>query len=245
MFFYSGAFYAITVLLQIICIIHCIRKGNQNWIWLLVFLPMVGCIIYFFMEIVNRRDMGAVQTGVGQLFNPSGSIRKLETNLRFADTFSNRVALADAYLKAGQTARAVELYESSLTGNFSENEYVVRQLITAYHSQQNDAAIISITPKIYKQPQFTRSSARVYYAMALANTGRTEEAEQEFISMKGRFGNFEARYQYAIFLLKNNRREEARKILSDITEEIPQLSRPERRLNQEWTSRAREALKNC
>lgn len=244
MFFFSSTFYIITIILQAICVIHCMRKGNQQkWIWIIVFLPMIGSIIYFFSEIFTGREMRTVQSGVGEMFNPSGSIRKLEDNLRFSDTFNNRIVLADAYLKAGQPAKAASLYESSLTGAFTENEYAISQLILAYYAEKRYADIVAIAPKIYKQPQFPRSKAHILYAMSLANTGRDDMAEQEFLGMKGRFSNFEARYYYALFLQKNNRYEEARKLLRDIVEEIPQLSSVERRYNQQWIGLSKDLLK--
>lgn len=244
MFFFSSTFYVITIIMQAICVIHCVRKGNQQkWIWIIVFLPMIGSIVYFFSEIFTGRDMRTVQSGVGEIFNPSGSIRKLEENLRFSDTFNNRVALADAYLDARQTAKAAELYESSLTGAFTENEYAISRLIQAYYAEKRYAEIVAIVPKICKLPQFPRSKAHILYAMSLANTGRDDAAEQEFLGMKGRFSNFEARYYYALFLQKNNRYEEAHVLLKQIAEEIPQLSSVERRYNQQWIGLSKELLK--
>jgi len=133
MFFTNNYFYLITIGLQAICVIHCLRKGRTtNWIWLIVFLPVIGSLIYIFTEIFTSRDIQNVQSGIGSVFNPGASLRRLEENLRFTDTFANRVALADAYLSTGNTDRAIELYESSLTGNFEENEHVLSQLIIAY-----------------------------------------------------------------------------------------------------------------
>lgn len=244
MLFFNSTFYIITVILQAICVIHCIRKGNQNnWIWLIIFLPLIGCLIYFFSEIFTRREMRSVQTGVGEIFNPSGSIKKLEENLRFSDTFNNRVALADAYLEAGQTQRAITLYESSLTGAFTENEYAISQLIVAYYAEKRYEDVLAMAPRIAKQPQFARSKAHILYAMSLGYCGRDEEAEKEFLGLKGRFSNFEARYYYAFFLQKNNRYEEARQVLSEIKDEIPQLSGVERRHHGEWLSRSKDMLK--
>src|ERR1700755_403063 len=108
--------YYISIVLQAICVIHCIRKGNQQrWIWVIVFVPFIGALIYFFSEIVNSRDMRNWQSGVGGLFSSVGRVSRLENNLRFADTFNNRVMLADAYLASGRTEEAIELYTGSLT----------------------------------------------------------------------------------------------------------------------------------
>src|SRR5687768_11754186 len=133
MFFDNNYFYYVTIGLQAICVLHCLKRGNtQKWIWLIVFLPVIGCLIYFFSEIVTGNRIQQVSSGVGSVLNPGGSVRKLEEQLRFADTFHNRVALADAYLANGRTKDAIALYEQSLTGVFTENEHLLKQLIIAY-----------------------------------------------------------------------------------------------------------------
>jgi hypothetical protein len=244
MFFFSGTFYVITVALQAICVIHCLRKGNNtNWIWLIVFLPLVGCLIYFFTEIFTRREIHTVKSGVGEILNPSGSVKKLEANLRFSDTFTNRMLLADAYLAAGDTGKAITLYEDSLTGTFSENEHAISQLIVAYYYEKRYPDILAIVPKISSLPQFRRSKAHILYAMSLAYTGENEKAEKEFLGLKGRFSNFEARYYYALFLQMNERHQEAKQVLYGITEEIPQLSNVEKRYNRNWLNLSKDMLK--
>jgi hypothetical protein len=244
MFFGSGYFYFITIGLQIICVIHCLRRSRPNyWIWLIVFIPVVGCIAYLFTEVFTRRDIQKVQSGVGEVFNPSGKIKKLENNLRFSDTFNNRVALADACLAAGQTQKATDLYESSLTGNFTENEHVLIQLVIAYSQLKRYEELVTIAKKIRKLPQFVRSHAHVLYAMALEQTGHSEMAEAEFKTMKGRFANFEARYQYSCFLARAGRREEALQLLTEMLGEFAHLSPPEKRNNRRWFALAKDELK--
>ena len=244
MFFFNPTFYTITIILQAICVYHCVRKGNQNkWIWIIVFLPMIGSLIYIFTEIFTRHDMRSVSAGVSEMINPSGSIRKLEDNLRFTDTFNNRIALADAYLESGQTSKAIELYESSLEGNFEENEYAISRLIVGYYKEQRYPEIVKMTKKIYHQPQFPNSKAHVFYAMSLGYTGNVEEAEKEFQRMKGRYSNFEARYYYSLFLQQRGRIDEARQLLAQINDELPRLSSVEKRYHREWLNLAKESLK--
>ena len=176
------------------------------------------------------------------MINPSGSIKKLEDNLRFSDTFQNRVSLADAYLMNGQHEKAIDLYESSLNGVFSENEYVLSQLVLAYKQRKRYSDIIHCAEKIYSRPQFQRSKAHIFYAVALAETGLNEKAEKEFIKMNTRFSNFEARFYYSQFLESHDRKEEAKNILLDIVDEFPRLTHVERRENREWFSKAKNYL---
>jgi hypothetical protein len=174
------------------------------------------------------------------MFNPGGSIRKLEEQLRFSDTFHNRVALADAYLAAGETKNAITLYEQSLTGVFTENEHVLKQLIIAYANEGRFDEIIPLAKKIYTSPQFAKSKVHILYAMALEQTGKPELAEKEFKTMNGRFAYFEARYQYTLFLLRAGRDEEAKQLLDTIIYEGGHLSSRERRANQLWINKAKE-----
>jgi hypothetical protein len=244
MFFFNEYFYILTLGLQAICVFHCIRRGTQQkWIWLIVFLPIIGSIAYIFTEMFSNNDVQNLQSGIGAVFNPGGRIRKLEDNLRFSDTFNNRVMLADACLASGEYNRAIELYESSLTSNFTENEHVLSQLIIAYSQVGRYEEIIPLAKKIYKQPQFLRSKAHTCYIKALVKTGDTARAETEFKSLNARFSNFEARYEYGIFLINSNREEEGRKQLSDLLGEMSHLTGMEKRYNHIWFAKAREVLK--
>jgi hypothetical protein len=243
MFFFEGHYYLIILGLQAICVWHCVRRGKQNnWIWLIIFLPLIGCLIYIFTEMFTRQDAEKLQSGVGSVFNPGGTIRKLESNLQFSDTFANRVALADAYLHAGQTDRAIGLYESSLEGNFIENEYVLGQLIVAYFQTKRYADILPLAKKIYHVPQFARSRAHILYATALGYTDQPELAEKEFRMMKTKFSNYEARYRYGLFLARYHRDQEARQLFTDMSNEFSHLSSPEKRYNRQWVMMAREQL---
>ena len=243
MFFFNNYYYYIILGLQAICVIHCLKKGRQtNWIWLIVFLPLIGCLIYIFTEIFSNRDIRKVQSGMSSVFNPGGSVKRLEENLKFSDTFANRIALADAYLATHNTDRAIELYETSLTGNFTENEYVLSQLVIAYYEKKRYSDIIPIAKKIYHLPQFARSRPHILYAAALGYLGDHEQAEKEFKTMKGRFANYEARYYYALLLAGTDRVSEARRLFSEMLDEVTHLSARERRYNRDWFRLAKNEL---
>src|ERR1700743_1736501 len=154
--FIPGYFYYISIVLQAICVIHCLRRGTQQkWIYLIVFLPLIGCIAYFFTEILPQRRNINWQGGLESLFvSPSGRIKRLEENLKFGNTFNNRILLADAYRMAGRVDEAIELYATSLTGAFTENEYVISRLIAAYFETKQYAELIVLARKIYNVPKF-------------------------------------------------------------------------------------------
>lgn len=244
MFFDNNYIYYITIGLQCICVIHCIRYNKTNpWIWLIIFLPLIGCIAYFFSEIVNRGQVNQFSNGLGSLFNPSGSVRSLEERLKFSDTFDNKIALADAYLRTGQTEKAIAIYEQSLTGVFSENEYVLNRLVLAYAETEMYESILPVIEKLYKLPQFPRSKSHLLYARALEKTGHTAQAEKEYLRMNGRYTDFEARYHYGLFLLQLQRNDDAYQVFDAMAAEFHHLTPREKRANRTWIMQAREELK--
>jgi hypothetical protein len=242
--FANSYFYYLELCLQGICVIHCIRKGNQGkWLWIIVFLPVIGSIAYIFTEIRLGRGIRKPQIDIGAVINPGSKIKKLEDNLRFTDTFDNKIKLADAYLAFGLTDKAIELYEKSLTGAFAENEYGIAQLAAAYFAKERYAEVISTLKKISKTPQFARSNAHLLYAKALEFTGDPQAAEAEFKLMKGRYSNFEQRYEYGLFLERADRIEEAYDLFQQMLDESPHLSSMERSNNRIWLAKAKEELK--
>ena len=236
-------YYYIAVAVQVICAIHCFHRGNQKWLWLIIFFPIVGSLIYIFTEMFTGNEIGKMQSGMGAVFNSSDKIKKLEENLRFTDTFKNKVALADALLEAGQTERAIALYEACLSWNFTVHEHVNIQLIYAYASIKRYEDIVTLAKQIYGLPQFTRSRAHMLYAIALWHTGNAEAAEKEFKLLNGRFSNYESRYRYGSFLIGMNRNGEAKKIFEEILHESSHLNGKEKRENKMWFNHVKEELK--
>ncbi len=244
MFFSGGHIYYLTFALQAFCAYHSFSRGTLNrWVWIIIFLPVIGSLIYIYSEILNNRSFRKPNIDVAAVFNPGSKIKKLEDELRFTDTFTNRIKLADAYLDAGLIDEAIDLYTTSLTGAFSENEHVLAQLIIAYFEKGRYDEVIPIAQKIYKQPQFARSKAHILYARALENTGKTEQAENEFKAMKGRYSYFGPRYEYGLFLMRADRNEEAVTIFTDMLNEEQHLGSMEKRSNRIWFAKAKEELR--
>jgi hypothetical protein len=245
MFFNGGGyFYYITLGLNIICIIHSYNRGTLNrWIWLIIFIPIIGSLIYLYSEVLSNRRIGTPKINVGAVLNPGGQLKKLEDELRFTDTFANKIKLADAYLAAGYVDNAVDLYTASLTGAFSENEHVMAQLVIAYYQQRRYQDSIDMAKKIYKLPQFARSKAHMCYALSLEEIGNKDAAETEFKAMKGRYSYFEPRYQYGLFLVRADRDDDARVVFSEMLDEERHLGSMEKRANRQWFAKAKEELR--
>lgn len=139
--------------------------------------------------------------------------------------------------------RAIEFYERSLAGAFIENEHVLTQLINCYYKFKEYEKVLPLTKKIYGSLKFNRSSTHVKYAISLDYTGHLESVEKEFLSMKARYANFEARYKYGLFLKRHNRLAKALQIFNDLLGENSCLIPRERRSNDNWYELTRAEMK--
>lgn len=236
-------YYYFIIGLQAICVFHAIKNGNQGkWIYLIVFLPVIGCLIYFFTEILNKRHVNSLQSDVVNIVNPGARIKELERKFKFSETLANRQALADAYLEKGLPEQAIELYEPALTGLFENNEHIINQLIRAYFAVERFEDIIRIAPRIAGSFNFSKNRSSLLYALALEKTGNTEEADKQFRAQNHRFSNYESRYNYGQFLIRMDKIREADAIFSTIVNEASQMSRKDMRDSKVWIDKAAKEL---
>ncbi len=243
-FQYTSGYYFLILILQAYCVYHSYKRGTHSkWMWIIVFLPLIGCMVYLFSEVIQKKDINTIQSGVGQIINPGGRIKELEKRFHFSDTFANRCALADAYLEAGLNEKAIELYEPALTGIFSDNEQVIKQLALAYYNTGRFQDVINIVPRIVNSLDFSKTQACLVYARSLEQCGKYKEAEDQYQAMNHRFSNYEARYYYAMFLLAQNKTTEGMLILHEITAEADRLSVREKGKERAWINKAREEMK--
>ena len=112
----------------------------------------------------------------------------------------------------------------------------------SYFEKERYADVVSIGEKAVKFLEFSRSRAKLIYALSLEKVGKNELAEQQFKEMNGRFSNHESRICYGQFLLRAGRTEEAKEIFNGLHEEVSHLSVRERKPYRAWYAKAKEEL---
>src|SRR5437762_4410577 len=86
-------FVGLSLLLQILCAVHVMKTGRPYyWIFIVMFVPMVGMIAYFIVEILpeltGSRTARTAAAGVGRALNPGRALREAERNLAMTPTRS-------------------------------------------------------------------------------------------------------------------------------------------------------------
>ncbi len=121
---------------QLLLIIHMIKRNKPFvWLWLIVFLPYIGGIVYFIMEVlpelIHSQSVSNMGTALDGRFRPNRKIENLEHLVKRQGTITNIVQLADAYSEAGNYEKAVELYKSCLQGPYEHDGEIQFKIVNS------------------------------------------------------------------------------------------------------------------
>lgn len=225
-YFYAMQYFLI-IALQGFCIYHAIKsKNNYYWFFVIVFLPVIGSLIYLFTQVFNKKDLDVVQKEVIHVINPTKKISDLQKQLDFADTFQNRTNLADALLETGDYTNAIKEYEIAINQDYKKDAGVVKKLMEGYTYLKNHDKVVSCAKYINTKPDFKGSRSQFLYGLALEEKGESEEAEKQLRQIDQRYSNYQERYILAQFLIKKGNPQDAKEILLEIVTESDHMSKP-------------------
>lgn len=236
-------YYYLIIALQVYCAYHCYtNRNNYYWYFAIIFLPLIGCLAYLFINVVRASEVNAVQDTIISAINPSKKITELEKKFRFSETFENQVALADAYLEAGHYDKSIEHYEASLKDVFQNDFYTLAQLTEAYYCSSRFNEAVACAEKIREFPKFKKSRAAFLYALAMEKIGHTEEAENFLEGFNAPYSRYQERLELSKFYIRHTKMKEAKVILQEIVFESERMSKSSFRQNRQLIQRAKELL---
>lgn len=226
-------YYYLIIGLQAYCVYHAIKNRNEYyWFFVIIFLPILGSVIYLFTQVFNKRDIDTVQKELVSVINPTKKVRDFQKQVEFADTFQNRLLLGDAYYEIGDYSSGIGEFEIALSGSHADDIGVIKRLIEGYYQTSQYDKVIAKAEKIKDTPDFTASRSQFLYGLSLEETGGSEEAEENLKAIDKRYSNYEERYQLATFLVRKNKKQEAKEILKEITVESEYMTKPNRKIYQ-------------
>ena len=224
-------YYYLIIALQAFCLYHYYKnRGPYYWIFVILFLSALGCIIYLIMQVYNKRDAEKITNGLTHIINPTKKIKDLEKQLQFSESYQNRVNLADAYLEIKDYQNAIPHYLDALEDNSQNDLYVVKQLIEVYFNMNDCEQVIVYAEKIKDKSEFKKSRSQFLYGLALERLGKFEDAETNLRSIDIRYSFYDERLIFAKFLISRNKGDEAKDILEEIQTESQHMTKPNKRL---------------
>lgn len=223
------SFYLI-VILQGFCIYHLYKNRNSYyWIFAIIFLPVLGSVIYIITQVYNKRDAEVIQKEFTSIINPTKKVKDLEKKVEFADTYQNRVDLADAYFELNDFNTAIKHYKESLEDKLQDQFYSIQQLIASYFKLKDYENVIVYANKNKNKSEFKGSKQQFYYGLALKNTGNSKAAEEQLKQIDQRYSNYDERLELAKFYLENDKSEEGKDLLNEIYSESQYMTKPNKK----------------
>jgi hypothetical protein len=228
------------VLLQIVCIIHAARAGRIfPWIFIIFFLPGIGSAAYIAVEIIpamiGARGVRKLATNAVDIVDPGRGLRKEMREVDLTGSIDTRKRLAEEYVRRGDYAGAVALYESMLDGQFRDDPGLLLRLARARFLNGDGAGAQAALDALQAaDPKFQSNDAHLLYARALEMQGRDGEALVEYRKLVPVFSGEEARCRYAMLLAKTGARELARENFAQIVKSLDGAPRHYRKAQKEW-----------
>lgn len=237
--------YYLIIAIQGYCLYH-IYKNRKPYYWYFVvfFIPVIGPIIYFLTNIYNKRDAEKIQNELTSIINPTKKIRDLERALEFSDSYSNRIALADAHVENGDMANAIVNYKHTLEDTDQNDLYTRQRLVLCYFQLEDFEGVVEQAEKIINKSEFVGSKQQFCYGLALKELGKVEKAEAQLKQIDRPYSNYNERLELAKFYLENERQSEGVELLEEISSESQHMTKTNRRIYRSTINEVERLLKS-
>lgn len=237
-------YYTPVLILQTLCLYHAYKNNNQQkWYWLILFFPVFGCLIYLYENFYSKRLISNLSEGVKALGNSNHRVEQLERQVKFNDSLTNKVNLADAYMRVQRYVEAVNLYEKCLEGFMSEDPVLLMKLLSACYQNGDYKRVILIGEKLSSNKTFKNADERIALAWSYFFDNQQSLAIDVFKDLDKTYTNFRHRIEYSKFLIKLDQQESAEEKLQELMEEFDHMKPLERKVNKPLISETKKLLK--
>ncbi|MEJ2880031.1 tetratricopeptide repeat protein [Pedobacter sp. GR22-6] len=239
-----GSYYYIALIFQVLTIYHAFKTGRRQWIYLLIFLPAIGTLIYFFSELWPEIRRGTFGANFQRYIFPKQKINEWTRKVQISDNVTNKLGLSQAYAEQKQYDRAIELAKSCLYGLYADDPAIHLQLARQYfHNGQFKESLNHFdTLNGINKNRFGVMEDELMYVQAQDGLGMNDLADEGYRRVIRNHHSLEARYHYGLFLKKQQKKSEAREQFQVIREEIKLLPRYLRRRYGQWSRKALKEL---
>jgi hypothetical protein len=215
-------YFVIMILLQIACVVHVFRNGrNTAWVFAIAFLPLVGIIAYFLVEILPglRGDpkVRKLRSDVADKMDPERNVRAAREALAFSDTIANRMALGDALSARGEHQAARTEYRAADAKSLNPDAVVTMRLATAAMELGDAAEARAALARLPETTSQTERDRRDYLAARVEEgAGNARAALTIYEDIVTRMPGDEVRCRMAALYLEIQDRASARRVLEEV-----------------------------
>nr|WP_298682936.1 tetratricopeptide repeat protein [uncultured Dongia sp.] len=217
--------------LQIFMAVHVIRNGKTCWwISLILFFPLIGSLVYFFVEVMPTLQTSPKVVRMDQArWHRAMAAREREVKSRSVDdvintgSINDKISWAEECIARELYLDAIRLYESAREGHFVNAADILIGLARARFENGNYAKARQVLRDLAAaHPNSFAQERTILGARAVAAAGDLATALSELEALLGRSDSLEARrlearFYYAEILWKQGAKDRA---LAELTEVI-------------------------
>jgi hypothetical protein len=231
-----GAFFGWGFILQIIAIVHFVRRRPENfWIWIIFLGGAIGATAYLLIEALP--DLGLMGHSM-KGFSRRKRIRALRAMVVENPSAGNYEELGDLLLEEKKYAEARTCFDEALRQRTDHVDPFYRRGIAAFQMGDAATALSDFERVVKTDPKYDYNGAQLYYARSLAATGRTEDAARSFEKLVGSGGTTEALCHAAEFFAAQGRMAEAKELVDRIAKRKLTMPAYQKRRERPWLRRS-------
>lgn len=242
--------YIATIAIQVIAAVHLFRTGRDTrWLFAIVFLPVVGSLAYFFVEVLpslqHNRTARSVLRRARDTVDPNRGVREGALDYERSQNIETASKLADELTKAGRFADAIKVCSDARTGIFEDDpKILLPQANAEFGAGRYGDAIATLDYLREKNPGFRSADGHLTYARALEESGTADRALTEYEALARYYPGVEARVRQAMLHKKLGHAEQAAQLFAAILKDARLAPKHFRRSQREWLDLAeREAAR--
>jgi hypothetical protein len=213
---------ALTAVIQAFFIVHVFRAAKPHW-WALLILttPVVGCVIYYLIEIFpGSSDQRAARRVAGRLasaFVVNGNLRRRLLDAESCPSVANRVAAAEELVRCGMYYRAVGMYRSALQGIYANDPQLMMGLARAHVNNETYEQAREVLARLQRvDHRYRPEESRLLNARSLEGMGRHDEALSEYEGLAQVYVGLEAKCRYGLLLKRLGLERQATQVFEEV-----------------------------
>ena len=241
MFGLRQLFYPWGFLVQIVALVHFVRRRPDNyWLYIIFFGGFLGASAYIAVEVLP--DAGLLR-GVFQGFGRRSRIEALEIQIIDNPSAGNYEELGELCLEQKEYAKARDAFDKAIAAR-SDSPHAFYSRAKCYLGLADLAgAIPDLEHVVRTDAKFDYYRAAGLLADAYARTGQLERAAPYFAEATQFSTTPETLYNYANFLRMQNRRDEAREWTQKLLAKKRTLPRYMQRVERPWFRKGKSLMK--
>jgi hypothetical protein len=245
----------LTVIIQACFAYHALKTGRPYWwIFLIMGMPVMGCLLYFFIEVFpNTRESAKAERAIGQAIrnvgkamDPQKELREKLAEAELNPSIDNKLSLARECRANGMAADAVTVLKTCLSGAYADDPHVKLELLESMVAANTHEEAVPLADELLNtHAGYKTAQVQLARAQALEATEQFGAAEEAYRDAMDKGVGEEARGRFAQLLANQGQTSRARDLWEETVKNADRLAKTNahyKEQNAAWIRAAKEAL---